>query len=324
MSAWIHSLFIVQSLNLACAHDKGTAELPKSSEDFFASFTCNSVHDSDSNLNEEGDPFFRWVLPARHTTWHPGWEVAPRPTGNVTGKGELHYARVFDLLNWSRKHNLLPVPVDISSICHKGMEAQFVNGIGSWTDENSVPPTPNEFISNEIWSTLWNTCHKQLLSTTRISSSCIDVPGLLVRNPSPPWNVNNPCHLEYRMVDGAHRICLRKYLSTLLSGELAELEELAKRENREAFANSVMAQIRHKQRLVNQTTRGPFLVMNQTAFLSMLMTSDPYTSWAKDKENLMKDATGELLLEWKKWMLRVMDRVGVIKNEHCESECSDY
>jgi len=319
-------------MNYVCAYDKGTTELPTSSAEFFASFSCDNFHVDDSIINEEeDDSFFRWVLPARHTTWHPGWEVPlPQPnTQNVTGVGgEKYYARVFDLLNWSRKQNSLPVLVDISSICHKGMELQYMNGIDN--GNNHVPPTQNEFIPSEMWSNLWNTCGEKLRSTNRISSSCIDIPGLIVVNPNPPLKINNPCHLEYRMVDGAHRICLRKYLLALLTGELAELEGLLIEGEESHTTHSITddklyATIQEKHRLINRTTYGMFLVMNQTTFQSMLMSSDPFTTWAKDQENLRKGITAEFQLEWNKWMLGVMDRVGGRKtNEYCESSCSDF
>ena len=283
--------------------------LPKTAADFFSSHSCNKDMVLKSlEINEEDDAFFRWVLSARHTTWQPGWEVAiPRynntmPTMTDT-EGEKYYARVFDLLNWSRNQNLLPVQVSISSICHKGMETQYDKNVHqkNWASNNNLPAKPNAFIPVEMWSNLWNTCHKQLSSTSRTSSSCIDIPGIIVANPSPPWKPNNPCSLEYRMVDGAHRKCLRQYLLALLTGELNELEESPSSK----FIND---KIQQKQSLIKQTSRhGLFLVLNQSTFESMLMSSDPHTTWAKTKELLMKDVPEETKLEWRKWMERVMD-----------------
>ena len=180
-----------------------------------------------------------------------------------------------------------------------------------WSDENDIPSKPNEYIPVDDWKNLWNTCHKQLSSTSRISSSCIDIPGIVVGTPSPPMEVNNPCHLQYRMVDGAHRICLRKYLLTLLSRELTELEErLAKQSD---TSNNIHTEVQQKKLLLDQTKHGSFLVLNQTTFESMLMSSDPHKTWAKTKESLMKDITNDVKLDWKVWMGQVMDHVK--KNE---------
>ena len=126
------------------------------------------------------------------------------------------------------------------------------------------------------------------------------------------------------MVDGAHRMCLRKYLLTLLTGELAELEELVKGATYKTSTDNIYSQIQQKQRLINQTTHGLFLVMNQTTFQTMLMSSDPHTSWAKNKEHLMIDITKEVQVDWKKWMGRVMDRVWQSKNESWGEECSYF
>lgn len=354
----IHFLVVpILLMHLASSTDVANNDelLPNTSTDFLASYACN--HASGVPLlenNEDGytgnDSFYRWVLSARHTTWHPaGWEIdMPRPRlvvnnnssndvmmEEVDGDGDSsnnkYYARVFDLLNWSRKHNLLPVPIGISSICHKGMESTptiMNDGINNnWSDK--VPPKPNAYIPTESWSNLWNVCHKQLLSPTRgissSSSTCIGIPGIVVESPYPPLKVNNPCHLRYRMVDGAHRLCLRKYLLTLLSGELMELEAelLVKGDSDDDKSitydnnsNLCFQKIQQKQKLINQTAHGVFIVLNQTTFQSMLMNSDPHTSWAKDKQYLMKDVTVELRLDWKKWMGVVMDRVG-------DDECSD-
>lgn len=250
--------------------------------------------------------------------------AVPRSRPDATGEGETHrYARVFDLLNWARQRDLAPAPVEVSSICHKGMEGQLAGGRAGGVAVD-VPPTPNGFVPGEMWSDLWSACHKQLLSMTRLSSSCIDIPGLLVKNPGPPMKVNNPCHLEHRMVDGAHRICLRKYLMVLLAGELAELEELAKRKDHKASADDILhARIWQKRRLVDRTAHGLFFVINQTTFQSMLTSADPHASWAKDRETLTKDVTEKLRREWKKWMSGAMDRVGGGKKEIQEEECGD-
>jgi len=311
MSAWNRGIFII--LQLICvvfAQDKevdtGTA-LPESSADFLESFSCN---DLDLNF-EQDDSFFRWVLSGRHTTWQPGWVLSMKGD-------DKYYARVYDMLNWARGENLLPVAVNVSSICHKGMETQYINGIDQIEHSNVIPPTPNQYMPTEIWSNLWNTCQKQLLSTRQ---SCIDIPGFLVSNPVPPWNVNNPCHLEYRMVDGAHRICLRKYLLALLLGELAELEEAEKLvggDTCNSSGDSIYDQMQEKQILINQTTYGLYLVMNHTTFQSMLMSSDPHASWAKSKQHLMRDMTHDLKSDWGKWMGWVMDRVRMSKEQSPE------
>ena len=287
--AWIQFATLLHAIHLVYAQDNGNT-LPHTSSDFFASYSCRSADEVVEN--EENDSFFKWVLSARHTTWQPaGWEIDMPQDGK-------YYARVFDLLNYARVFDLLPVSVDIASICHKGSESQYI-----------VPPKPNAHIPKEIWYDLWNTCNKQLLSTERTSNSCIDVPGVLIRNPDPPLKVNNPCHLEYRMVDGAHRLCLRKYLLALLTGELHHCEN--------TMDNTCM----HLENLIDQTTHGQYIVLNQTTFLSMLMSSDPHTSWARSEKHLMTDITKEMQMDWKKWMGRVMDCVWESKNENCGDAC---
>ena len=330
--AWIRLviLILVQPTRtnvFARAQDEVAAlvgELPKTSTDFFAFHSCKSA-DELNILGNEDDSFFRWVLSALHAAWHPGWEVAMPAINDGMGEGEKQHARVFDLLNWSREQNLLPAAKDISSICHKGMGSQYLDG-SSWTDDNAIPPMPNEHIPAETWTNLWNTCHKQLQSTTRISSACIDIPGIVVANPNPPLQVNNPCNLEYRMVDGAHRICLRKYVLALLAGELIDLEEkAAESKNNSQIYNmdKTQCQIKQKQRRIEETNRGSFLVLNQTTFQSMLMGSDPHKSWGKSKQFLTKDITKELQLEWRNWMGRVMGHVWENKRkQRSDDECS--
>ena len=297
-------LFLHLTLCILLVHivsSNNNKALPTSSEEFLASYSsCDSNEVKLLFDNSQSSSFFRHVLAARHTTWQKVWEVdimhsyTLKNAANNDGK---YYARVFDLLNWSREHNLLPIPIDISSICHKGMETSSLSGISS-----DVPQQPNAYIPTEMWDSLWDTCSSKLLSTDRISSSCIDIPGIVVT--SPKEKHNNPCNLEYRMVDGAHRLCLRKYLLTLLHGELMELQE----KNISTESNDRLSlQIQQKQQLINQTTYGHFLVLDHTTFLSMLINSDPHKSWAKSKDYLMKDITHDVQLDWKQWMERVMN-----------------
>ena len=56
-------------------------------------------------------------------------------------------------------------------------------------------------------------------------------------------------------------------------------------------------------------------------FESMLTNSDPYTSWLTN-ENVMKDITPELKLDWKRWMGEVMESVRE-KKERMLAELSD-
>lgn len=233
----------------------------------------------------------------------------------------MRYARVFDMLNWSRERRLLPVPVDVTSICHKGMGMQTEG-----SDDCNIPAKPNVHIPTDTWTSLWSSCSKQLLST-RSSSSCIDVPGVVVRNPDPPLKPNNPCSLEYRMVDGAHRMCLRKYLLALLKGEAIELETQLKgglHSTPISNGESIKREIERKQALIDQSARGMYLVLNQTTFESMLMNSRPQESWARSKEHLMKGITQELRLDWKGWMGDVMDEVSKSKIQRCGDACTNY
>ena len=304
-------LFLHLTLCILLVHivsSNNNKALPTSSEEFLASYSsCDSNEVKLLFDNSQSSSFFRHVLAARHTTWQKGWEVDIMHSStlkkNAANNDGKYYARVFDLLNWSREHNLLPIPIDISSICHKGMETSSLSGISS-----DVPQQPNAYIPTEMWDSLWDTCSSKLLSTDRISSSCIDIPGIVVT--SPKEKHNNPCNLEYRMVDGAHRLCLRKYLLTLLHGELMELQE----KNISTESNDRLSlQIQQKQQLINQTAYGYFLVLDHTTFLSMLINSDPHKSWAKSKEYLMKDITHDVQLDWQQWMERVMDHVEEMK-----------
>ena len=310
--------------------------LPEYSSDvLLASHSCTGddvkrLLENGSGREQHDDPFFRWVLSAIHTTRDPpGWEVAlPRLNHRTSSsgddasttaeeeKGDKYYARVFDLLNFSREGNLLPVPIDIASICHKGMNSTNTpEGGGHLSDERqSAGLLP--------WR---DACLEKLASTTRVSSSCIDIPGVIIANPTPPMRVNNPCHLPYRMVDGAHRICLRKYILHVATAELAELENLESaaasseaEENIGRTANLLPnddddgARLRKKRELrevIGRTRYAPYLVLNQTTFESMLTSVDPHSSWARDKHRLTRVVTRELRMEWQAWMGRVMDRV---------------
>ena len=272
--------------------------LPASSDEFIASYTCNNTDVQKFLTQQEEGGFFRFVVAARHTTHQSGWEVNNSYNTNDTNSNKKYYARVFDLLNYSRKHNLLPESIGNYEICHKGMERQYHldDKTNNWSDDDDIKlKKPNKFIPSESWTNLWDICHKQLSSSERLSSTCIDIPGVVVERPVD--KANNPCNKKYRMVDGAHRICLRKYLLLLLQGELVELDI-----NEQKL-------IQQKKQLMHFYNQSMSIVLNQTAFESMLINHDPHTTWARDKQFLMNDITKNLQLDWKEWMGRVMNRV---------------
>ncbi|KAL3802571.1 hypothetical protein ACHAW5_011326 [Stephanodiscus triporus] len=310
--------------------------LPQSSSDVLASHSCKG--DDVRRLLENDDDgddgtFFRWVLSARHSTWDPpGWEVAfprlhrpstsssrdvPSTISAEEDDGDKYYARVFDLLDWSRGRNLLPVPVDISLICHKGMDSPNNNtteGRGGSRHSAGLP-----------WDA---SCAKQLRSTARVSSSCIDIPGIIVANPPPPMRANNPCHLPYRMVDGAHRICLRKYLLHVATEELIGLEGVddddvgASENGTSSDDGSRHRRTMRLREVIDRARIGHFLVLDQTTFESMLTNVDPHSHWAKDRHHMKSAVTTELRREWQAWMGRVMDRVWEADSDDAALECS--
>ena len=102
----------------------GINGLPTSSEEFLVSYTCNNTDVQKFLTQQEEGGFFKFVVAARHTTHQSGWEV--NTTTNYTDNiNKKYYARVFDLLNYSRINNLLPDSIDVDEICHKGMETQY-------------------------------------------------------------------------------------------------------------------------------------------------------------------------------------------------------
>jgi len=312
-----------------------------SSDVLLASHSCSgdyvkSLLENGSSSREQrhdyDDPFLRWVLSAIHKTWDPpGWDVALpaglnrnksssgggddiTPTTVEGDNGDKYYARVFDLLNWSRERNVFPIIVDIASICHKGMNSTNTPEGGG---RNNIPDG-------------------------RQSA------GLL-----PPMKVNNPCHYPYRMVDGAHRICLRKFILHVATAELVGLENLVEaaaaasasatsggeaEENngRTTAANpppnddddddgarSLRRRMRELREVIGRTRYAPYLVLNQTTFESMLTSVDPHSSWARDKHHLTRVVTGELRMDWQAWMGRVMDRVvGNVEDDSAALKCS--
>ncbi|KAL7525533.1 hypothetical protein ACHAWF_001405 [Thalassiosira exigua] len=344
---WICAAFLLPSPRLAGssaaekAEDEAVAfsdqhKLPATSEEFLSSHPCD-VAERERALNVDDDgPFHRWVLAARHVASSPGWGVAlpssrhdDRSSVDAAEdrRGDELYARVFDLLNLARHRRLLPAPVDVASICHKGMEGPTATRAGNdgADGDRGVPPKPNEHIPANVWSSLWNDCSKQL-SSTRSSSTCIDVPGLLVENPGPPWKINNPCSLEYRMVDGAHRLCLRKYLLALLKGEAIEIERILEEGPRDASPSnegSMTRQIEHKRVLIDQTERGMYLVLDRAAFESTLTSAKPRESWARSKDHLAKEITADLRRDWREWMGDVMDEVSKSKRERWGDACAE-
>jgi len=178
-----------------------------SSDVLLASHSCSgdyvkSLLENGSSSREQrhdyDDPFLRWVLSAIHKTWDPpGWDVALpaglnrnksssgggddiTPTTVEGDNGDKYYARVFDLLNWSRERNVFPIIVDIASICHKGMNSTNTPEGGG---RNNIPDGRQSAGLLPRWR---DACREKLRSTTRISSSCIDIPGILVASPPPP------------------------------------------------------------------------------------------------------------------------------------------
>ena len=291
----------------------GINGLPKSSEEFIVSYTCNNTDVQKFLTQQEEGGFFKFVVAARHTTHQSGWEV--NTTTNYTDNiNKKYYARVFDLLNYSRINNLLPDSIGVDEICHKGMETQYQlddKNNNNWSDDNDIESRkPNKYISSESWANLWDICHKQLSSSTRISSTCIDIPGVVVK--SSAEKANNPCNRKYRMVDGAHRMCLRKYLLLLLTGEVSELDYL----NEDI---DTLNMIQQKKLLIEIYSQSMFIVLNQTIFESILMNDNPHTTWARDKAFLVKDITNDLQLDWKEWMGRVMNRVDERKSNIASS-----
>mmetsp|Transcript_15719 Transcript_15719/g.33484 ORF Transcript_15719/g.33484 Transcript_15719/m.33484 type:complete len:379 (+) Transcript_15719:13-1149(+) len=312
--------------------------LPKSSAEFFSSSSCS---DDVTIYDVEHDSFINSILAGRHTAWGTGWEMTP-PDGEFcqqdsgfcesksyeeTSKG--YYVRVSDLLNTAMQHNDLPVQIDISNVCHKGMEAEYQylgiplsgDGKSNLRENNNfsnIPSKPNPFIPSETWSSLWNTCTKKLLSNERVSSACIDVPGILIENAKKSLQSNNPCRLDYRMVDGSHRLCLRKYILNLLEGELLDLkQQLVEYERKTAdeqeFRKNLQFRIMNKQQLLDQTSKGYFFVLNQTTFEKLLTNMDPQATWAKSQAILMRELTVEFKLKWEQWMKRAMDHIEALK-----------
>ncbi|KAL3789901.1 hypothetical protein HJC23_010586 [Cyclotella cryptica] len=289
------------------------AWLPRTSTQFLKWFTCSNANDFLHHI-QYNDKFIQWVLSARHTTWTSGWEVVitkslksiKRRESKYDTNGK-YYSRVFDLLNWSRMQNSLPQLIDVDEICHKGMEKLTVEDIDIGVIKNNVipPEKPNLNIPDETWTMLWKTCHKQLNAQARIESSCIDIPATVVSNPDPPRKVNNPCHLAFRMVDGAHRLCLRKFLMSLVEGELLDYQiQLA---TEDVLANSskneIQSEIATLQMTMKRTYQLSVFVLNQTIFL------DPHVSWARNEDTLTKVISADVKVDWVRWMERVMTHV---------------
>lgn len=286
-----------------------SAPLPLTSTDFQNAFVC-AKHDVAKHID---DGFVQSVVSARHTTWTNGWELPIESClkSNLAAPGQNGrcYARVFDLLNWSRLQNLLPQWIPVDKICHKGMEVLF----GFKTNiTGKLPEKPNIHITDDTWDTLWTTCYKQLNAQSRISSSCIDIPAVVVVNPDPPRKVNNPCQYEFRMIDGAHRLCLRKYLLILYEGEILDYQsQLSLMDTKEDSQEKtqIQSQIVELQMKTEQARQAPFFILNQTTFESMITDVDPHKTWAKDERIMMKNITTDLTSDWIHWMERVMTYV---------------
>ncbi|KAL7470958.1 hypothetical protein ACHAXS_011246 [Conticribra weissflogii] len=319
--------------------------LPKSSAAYLSSSSCA---DDMRMYDAENESFKKYILAGRHATSGLGWEVTPPPRefcqedsgvcrandnimnahDETSESNDGYYVRVFDLLNTAMQHDFLPMRIDISDVCHKGMEVEYqcLGGCQSEDEKISnmkhndfanIPPKPNSFIPTKTWSSLWTTCHKKL-SDERVSSSCIDIPGILVESSQKPLHFNNPCRLNYRMVDGSHRLCFRKYILSLLEGELIELkQQLIDFERNTAsqkeLLNDIQYKIMQKHQLLDQTTKGYFFVLNQTTFETLLTNRDPSVTWAKSRAILMRELTVDFKMKWERWMKKVMDHIRGLK-----------
>jgi len=175
-----------------------------------------------------------------------------------------------------------------TSICHKGMKEQL-EGINK-------PEDPLDELLLQ--------CDEQLLSIDRIQSSCIDIPGIIVHRAS------NPCNFHFRLVDGAHRLCLRKYLLALLHKELMELEKFPAEFLSDPINGKEINEMIDKKKLeIEHYSTGMFFLMDEGTFLSMLTSDDPNLAWAKSKEDMMSEITVEVQMDWNEWMTRVMKNV---------------
>ncbi len=275
------------------------SNLPKTSDEFFAQFSSQGAEETLELLQiDEGKSFVRWVLWSIHRVDKPHWRIENKS-----------HARVFDLLNWSRQQGLMPRPVHVDKICHKGMEhLQEVDNGGI-----SIPPKPKEQIPNASWNDLWISCHKKLSTKERTASNCVDIPGVVVSS-SNPDKPNNPCNKEYRMVDGAHRMCLRKYALVLLEGEMAELQSLLTKASG-LERQDIIYQITSKRNMIHKVSHVMVFDIDRETFESMLITSpNPvrhHQEWAKNME-----PSQELKDEWKLWMHRVLTYVHDWRDHH--------
>ena len=283
-------------------------DMPATSDELISSFTCMGGGRSKlpNQLDVNGDSFFQYVLAGRHTTWTAGWELPVGPTG------VKQYARVYDMLNWAREQNSQPDLIDIASICHKGMERDHNNT--SSTEELSRQP---DVVTGDSWAGLMSECRGKLYSAedrptgiamrSRAGETCIDIPGLVVKS-------SNPCDLEYRMVDGAHRMCLRKLLLVLLSGELHSLEDslevqVSNGMGQSAVALEMKVAIDRKARQIRKYKSGFYIVIEELAFNNLVTDDDPHQTWARSNEDLWNSMTAEIRSDWTKWMSRIMERI---------------
>ena len=270
--------------------EETSLNLPKTSAEFFALFSSKGASETLELLQiDKGNAFNRWVLWSLHSVNKPHWRIENKS-----------HARVFDLLNWSRQQGLMPRLIEINKICHKGMEhLQEVDN-----NDIAIPPKSNGQIPTSSWTELWISCHKKLSSKERTASNCIDIPGIVVSS-SNPDKPNNPCKKEYRMVDGAHRMCLRKYGLVLLEGEMAELQSLLTTANGLDERQDIIDRITDKENMITKVSHAMFLEMDQEMFESMLIHSDNpvrhHQEWAKTVH-----LSQELKDEWKLWMRRVL------------------
>jgi hypothetical protein len=288
--------------------EEAVTDLPKTSEEFFSLFSFKGVDDTVDLLQiDKGDAFKRWVIWSIHSANKPPWYIE-----------DDAYARVFDLLDWARKQDMRPKPILIDQICHKGMEQQYFPQVDNG-DTNEFPSQPNEYISKEVWTELWASCHKKLSSQARTASNCIDVPGIAVSSDSVNMP-NNPCGKKYRLVDGAHRLCLRKYGLSLLKGEISELHSLLSRP-KDKLDNSrrkeIIDHIAKKENMVLKYSHAMFLVLDQSTFESMLTHSDNpfrhHQQWAQTMHLSQK-----LKDDWKLWMHRVLVFVDEWRDHYVE------
>ncbi len=144
------------------------------------------------------------VFHGRHALRDGAWELS--------GRGANHFVRVQDMLVLIARKKLQPRQIRVRDVCHKDMADP------SAPDPGYPAPKPHPAVSDTEWAALWRECGRKLANNRRMARACPDVPGIVVLNPTHGTQEpgdgrrksNNPCQRQFRMVDGAHRMCSRK------------------------------------------------------------------------------------------------------------------